>query len=43
VGVDNLLNRYYYEHCSYQRDPFRLGTVVPEPGRAAFITLSREF
>ncbi len=35
-GVDNLLNRYYYEHLSYYRDPFAAGLKVPEPGRNFF-------
>jgi iron complex outermembrane recepter protein len=43
AGVDNLLNRYYYEHFSYQRDPFRTGTRVPETGRSVFITLGSRF
>jgi iron complex outermembrane receptor protein len=33
VGVDNLFDRAYRSHLSYQRDPFRSGTAVPEPGR----------
>lgn len=33
VGVDNLFDRAYRSHLSYQRDPFRSGTPVPEPGR----------
>jgi iron complex outermembrane recepter protein len=36
LAVDNLLNRYYYEHLSYYRDPFSSGTKVPEPGRNFF-------
>jgi len=43
AGVDNLLNRYYYEHFSYQRDPFRTGSRVPETGRSIFITLGSQF
>jgi len=31
--IDNLLNRFYYEHLSYYRDPFATGVKVPEPGR----------
>jgi iron complex outermembrane receptor protein len=34
AGVDNVLDRAYREHFSYQRDPFRSGAVVPEPGRS---------
>ena len=36
VTVDNLLNRYYYEHLSYYRDPFASGIKLPEPGRNFF-------
>lgn len=43
AGFDNLLNRYYYEHFSYQRDPFRTGSRVPEPGRSVFLTLESRF
>lgn len=32
--VQNLFDRAYVEHLSFQRDPFALGTKVPEPGRA---------
>ena len=42
-GVDNLLNRYYREHFSFQRDPYRTGAQAPEPGRSAFLTLGYEF
>ena len=37
--LENLLDRTYSEHFSYQRDPFRSGTVVPEPGRRVVLTL----
>ena len=42
VGLSNLLDRTYMEHLSYQRDPFRTGSKVYEPGRnlyanAAFV------
>jgi len=43
IGVDNLLNRYYYEHFSYQRDPFRSGIRVPEPGRTFYIAWNYRF
>jgi len=43
AGVENLLNRYYYEHFSYQRDPFRLGAKIPEPGRSVFLTVAYAF
>lgn len=34
VGVTNLLDRDYVEHLSFQRDPFRAGVRLPEPGRS---------
>jgi iron complex outermembrane receptor protein len=34
--VDNLFNRYYYDHLSYYRDPFASGVKIPEPGRNFF-------
>jgi iron complex outermembrane receptor protein len=36
VGAGNLFDRLYYESLSYQRDPYRTGTKVPEPGRNIF-------
>lgn len=33
ASVNNLLDRHYVEHLSYQRDPFASGVKVPEPGR----------
>ncbi len=41
--VDNLLNRYYYEHLSYYRDPYASGVKVPEPGRSCFAQVSYTF
>jgi iron complex outermembrane receptor protein len=43
VGVDNLLDRYYYEAYSYQRDPYRLGIKVPEPGRSLYVSAAYSF
>ncbi len=43
VGVANLLNRAYVEHLSYQRDPFRSGAKVLEPGRNVYVNLSVVF
>jgi len=43
AGMANVLNRLYYEHCSYQRDPFRSGLQVPEPGRNFFASLQYAF
>ncbi len=33
-SLENLFDRTYREHLSYQRDPFRTGVQVPEPGRS---------
>ncbi len=43
VGVANLFDRSYTEHLSYQRDPFRSGVKVPEPGRNVFANLAYRF
>jgi iron complex outermembrane receptor protein len=43
AGVDNLLDAGYYEHLSYQRDPFRNGSRVYEPGRTISATLTARF
>jgi len=43
VGVANLFDHDYVEHLSYQRDPFRTGTLVPEPGRNAYVNVSARF
>jgi iron complex outermembrane receptor protein len=43
AGVDNVFDRFYYEHLSFQRDPFRLGTKVPEPGRSFFFNCAYTF
>jgi iron complex outermembrane recepter protein len=42
-SVDNLLDRFYYEHLSYYRDPFAAGVKVPEPGRNYFAQLRYSF
>jgi iron complex outermembrane receptor protein len=43
VGIANVLDRFYYEHSSYQRDPFRSGVRVAEPGRNVFVTAQYRF
>jgi iron complex outermembrane receptor protein len=43
VGIANLLDRTYYEHLSYQRDPFRSGATVYEPGRNVYVNLAMVF
>ncbi|HEY0592837.1 MAG TPA: TonB-dependent receptor [Thermoanaerobaculia bacterium] len=43
LGVANLFDAWYVEHLSYQRDPFRSATRVPEPGRNVFTTVGWAF
>lgn len=43
VGVANVLNAYFVEHLSYQRDPYRAGLRVAEPGRNVFTNVSWKF
>ena len=43
LGVENLFGRLYSEHLSYQRDPFRSGVKVPEPGRNVFVNISYRY
>jgi iron complex outermembrane receptor protein len=40
VGLANIFNRTYYENLSYQRDPFRNGTRVFEPGRNVYANVT---
>ena len=37
AGVRNVFDRFYFEHLSYQRDPFATGVKVPEPGRTLYV------
>jgi iron complex outermembrane receptor protein len=43
AGVANVFDRLYTDHLSYQRDPFRSGERVPEPGRSLFANASLRF
>jgi iron complex outermembrane receptor protein len=43
AGVRNLLDREYYEHLSYLRDPYALGVKVPEPGRTIYANAQYAF
>ena len=38
AGVNNVFDKYYFSHLSYQRDPFRSGARVPETGAFAYVT-----
>ncbi len=42
-GVNNLFDKYYFSHLSYQRDPFNAGVKVPEMGLFAYVNLSYRF
>jgi iron complex outermembrane recepter protein len=43
LGLNNIFGRRYYENLSYQRDPFRSGARVYEPGRNLFVNLSYRY
>ncbi len=43
AGVNNLFDKFYYTHLSYQRDPFRTGARVPETGAFAFVTVMYKY
>jgi iron complex outermembrane receptor protein len=43
LGLNNIFGRRYYDHLSYQRDPFRSGARVYEPGRSFFVNLSYRY
>jgi iron complex outermembrane receptor protein len=43
AGMDNVFNRSYWEYLSFQRDPFRSGIRVPEPGRSVYVNVSYAF
>jgi iron complex outermembrane receptor protein len=41
--ASNIFDALYYENLSYQRDPFRSGVRVYEPGANFFINFSYRF
>jgi iron complex outermembrane receptor protein len=43
LSLGNIFGRTYYENLSYQRDPYRSGARVYEPGRNFFINLSYRY
>ena len=43
AGINNLFDKYYYTHLSYQRDPFQSGVKVPEVGAFAYVTAAYRF
>lgn len=42
-GINNLFDKYYFSHLSYQRDPFQSGEKVPEMGLFLYLNLSYHF
>jgi iron complex outermembrane receptor protein len=43
ANIFNLFDNQYVEHLSYQREVFRSGIRVPEPGRTFFVSVQAEF
>ena len=43
IALDNVLNRLYISYNSYQRDPYRTGVRVREPGRNLYASLAYRF
>jgi iron complex outermembrane receptor protein len=43
LGATNLFDRAYAPHLSYQRDPFRTGVRVLDPGRSLYLNVSCRF
>jgi iron complex outermembrane receptor protein len=43
LGATNFLDRTYAQHLSYQRDPFRTGVRVLDPGRSVYMNASGRF
>jgi iron complex outermembrane receptor protein len=43
LGATNVFDRFYAPHLSYQRDPFRAGVRVYDPGRNLYVNASLRF
>lgn len=43
VGISNLLDKQYFSHLSYARDPFQSGVKVPENGRYVHVSMGYTF
>ena len=43
LALDNVFDRLYLNYHSYQRDPYRTGARVPEPGRNLYASLGYRF
>lgn len=42
-GINNLFDKFYETHLSYQRDPFSAGLKVPETGTFGYLTVSYSY
>ncbi|MGB3209593.1 MAG: TonB-dependent receptor [Desulforhopalus sp.] len=42
-GINNVFDKFYLSHLSYQRDPFKSGVKVPEMGLFVYFNLSYRF
>ncbi len=42
LEIVNLFDAHYYQHLSYQRDPFAAGLHVYEPGRMVRLSVAYE-
>jgi iron complex outermembrane receptor protein len=43
AGVEHTLDRFYYDHLSFQRDLGRTGVRIPDPGRSLYLNFSIAF
>ena len=43
AALNNVLDAAYYEHLSYQRDPYRSGVRIFEPGRNLYVNVGVGF
>ncbi len=43
LALDNVFDRLYVEYNSFQRDPYRTGVRVREPGRNLYASVSYRF
>jgi len=43
AGIKNIFDKNYFEHLSYQRNPFSSGIKIPEPGRTLYVSTQYDF
>ena len=43
AGIENIFDKQYFRSLSYQRDPFRAGVRVREPGRNLYLNAAYRF